>query len=908
LFIFYHIAVTITVFSSCRLFPAETCDVTDVETDIPSSTVVAGTAGDQAPSPSTDILAHAERTSTYIPGSSVVLSSDGKPTWSLSLDSSASVSVRSKLATRSFSPSVSDCYWDAHGHETQKVSVRIRPMSVVEVEAGGRRIVSTTDKIMFPTSPPRGADADLCQGVLAVVNPSAFDADPDVVAAAANAANFPEWAKVFSNFDHCFWAQGAHESADSFSTQLDVFVAVGRDIVSHVCRGMSSTCIAYGPVGSGKSYSMFGPPAALAAAAGVCQRGAARSAATAAGPQAVGLLPRVFSAVVRNILSSGAEANLTLESIAQHSVGGCDTRIVLSFYELHNDKLRDLLTFDSAESSLPVLKPREHPVVGPYVSGLRRVEITSVDQLIKLLHNAQCYRSNKWAGGVFFPVGKAHAVITLELTPMSQGFSDYDPSSASTTPLAAPNRHRQFQSGRYPTPNSGGAVHTSPYKCVKLQMVDLAGSERDTMSQESVSSSGGRAAGKRDSKFIAQSLAALGNVIRGLGKLARAKLGRSDQSLAGLEEAGHNLELGSSSGSLGSSAVAMGRPTPLPFRESLLTWLLKDGLCQGNLGTSATGNCFVSLLAHVSPSSTCYDETMQALAFADSVSLQNAQVAAELRKSTASALKRAAVGPGSLKTKLLLHSRSCSEGSPNRGSGLGSSPQINLLHELISDPQQRLAKMNLKQLSMLNRGSADHLITPPRQQTVDEASDHPVRTPIAASPHATSPGPVPAVGSPDYKELQSRLMELRFELQNTRVDRDSLNVELAEANSRITVLQSKLSDACDYHGGATGRRGLGRAGSFDDLISDADSLAQDEAQDDPVYSPYSALAQATAQGEAAENAQNVLYLRSLIERKDDAIEKLMQELVGEKEESARLEQLTVDQRVEFAQKTKSLQQ
>jgi len=840
--------------------------------------------------------------STSMPGSPVGSSGERSTKWSLCLDWVASAAVRQKLTTHNVSPSAWDCYWDSHDYATQKVSVRIRPMSPLEIDAGARRVVSTTDKIVFPATPPRGANTDLCRGVMAVVNPSSFDADPDVVAAAANAANFPEWAKVFTGFDHCFWAKGAHETAGVHSSQLDVYIAVGKDIVSHVCRGMSSTCIAYGHCGSGKSYSMFGSPTAVAA-----------TARESTSQLAMGLVPRVFSAIVRNVL------NPTPNPTAGY-VGGSDTRITLSFYELHNDKLRDLLTFDSEGVSPPSLKPREHPVVGPYVSGLRKIEISSVDQLMFLLNSGHKYRANKWAGGVYFPVGRAHAVITLELTPTSQDYSSYDPSSAATTPL----------SSACPTCSTGSMV----YKCVKVQMVDLAGPEKEC-SVDNISSSGGRQAGKRDTKFIAQSLAVLGSVIRGLGKLSRVKMGRAAElprssilsdslwgcssvtTSSGSPFSSPSSSLTRSSGALPPPPTGIAAPFQLPFRESLLTWLLKEGLCHTGANSSVSGNCFVSLLAHISPAATAYDETLQTLTFADSVCVQRAEAVAELRKATTASIKKAANEPGGLKSKLSLHSRSSSDVSACR-TGVGSGSRPNLLQELISDPQQRLAKLNMQHQQQLrlvhSTGSDDRgrSTTPIHSDATTGglgATSTPTEKPPTTVPLSPGSSLVPDVGSADYKELQTKLAELNFELQNTKVDRDSLSVELSEANGRIMVLNSRLVEQMGnpYHAVVSSfPPGVGIAASLGDVNSDCDSVVSDEPPEEPIYSPFSSQqVQALAE---AENTQNVLYLRSLIGRKDTDIDKLLQELAAVKQESARLEDLSHAQRVDFKERSDRLQE
>ena len=67
-----------------------------------------------------------------------------------------------------------------------KVAVRVRPFSQFEIESNARRIVS------------------YCGNKMVIVNPAAFDADPDAIALAAATVECKEWAQVFL-FNHVLW-------------------------------------------------------------------------------------------------------------------------------------------------------------------------------------------------------------------------------------------------------------------------------------------------------------------------------------------------------------------------------------------------------------------------------------------------------------------------------------------------------------------------------------------------------------------------------------------------------------------------------------------------------------------------------------------------------------------------------
>ncbi|EAQ85881.1 hypothetical protein CHGG_07134 [Chaetomium globosum CBS 148.51] len=109
-------------------------------------------------------------------------------------------------------------------------------------------------------------------------------------------------------------------------------------------------------------------------------------------------------------------------------------------------------------------------------------------------------------------------------------------------------------------------------KAAKISLVDLAGSERAT-------STGATGARLKEGAEINRSLSTLGRVIAALADLstgAKKKKGAAGQ---------------------------------VPYRDSVLTWLLKDSL---------GGNSMTAMIAAISPADINYDETLSTLRYADS--------------------------------------------------------------------------------------------------------------------------------------------------------------------------------------------------------------------------------------------------------------------------------------------------
>uniref|UniRef100_A0A8C3R198 Kinesin family member 13B n=1 Tax=Cyanoderma ruficeps TaxID=181631 RepID=A0A8C3R198_9PASS len=295
--------------------------------------------------------------------------------------------------------------------------------------------------------------------------------------------------KVFA-YDHCFWSMD-ESVKEKYAGQDVVFKCLGENILQNAFEGYNACIFAYGQTGSGKSYTMMG---------------------TADQP---GLIPR---------LCSGLFERAQKEENEEQSF-----KVEVSYMEIYNEKVRDLLDPKGSRQSLKV---REHSVYGPYVDGLSKLAVASYKDIESLMSEGNKSRTVA-ATNMNEESSRSHAVFKIILT-----HTLYD-----------------VQSG------------TSGEKVGKLSLVDLAGSERATKTG---------AAGDRlkEGSNINKSLTTLGLVISAL----------ADQA------AGKN------------------KNKFVPYRDSVLTWLLKDSL---------GGNSKTAMVATVSPAADNYDETLSTLRYAD---------------------------------------------------------------------------------------------------------------------------------------------------------------------------------------------------------------------------------------------------------------------------------------------------
>ncbi|KAJ2732851.1 hypothetical protein IW152_003507 [Coemansia sp. BCRC 34962] len=283
-------------------------------------------------------------------------------------------------------------------------------------------------------------------------------------------------------FDHSFWTAG-DACSPKYASQEAVFGDIGQAVLKHALAGYHCCVFAYGQTGSGKSYTMMG---------------------TGTDP---GLIPRICQQLFASISAST----------------GLSYHVEVSYLEIYNERVRDLLNPGSSGKSLRV---REHPALGPYVEDLTMAAVSSYEEIFE--HMSQGNKARTVAAtNMNEASSRSHAVFTITLTMRTHAV--------------------------------GVAERVS-----RVRLVDLAGSERANSTQ---------AAGARlkEGAKINQSLGSLGKVISALASQSR----------------NHSTEF-------------------VPYRDSVLTWLLKDSL---------GGNSRTFMIATISPAD--FSETLSTLRYAD---------------------------------------------------------------------------------------------------------------------------------------------------------------------------------------------------------------------------------------------------------------------------------------------------
>lgn len=293
-------------------------------------------------------------------------------------------------------------------------------------------------------------------------------------------------------FDNSFWSHNTNDP--HYAHQEDVYNSLGEEFLDHNFEGYHTCIFAYGQTGSGKSYTMMGTP------------------------DQPGLIPRTCQDLFERIES------------AQNETPNISYSVRVSYFEVYNEHVRDLLVPVVPNQPPYYLKIRESPTEGPYVKDLTDVPVRSIDEIMRYMKMGDSSRTTA-STKMNDTSSRSHAVFTIMLKQIH-----HDMETDETTERSS-----------------------------RIRLVDLAGSER----AKATEATGQRL---REGSNINKSLTTLGRVI---AALADPKSSRSGK-------------------------------TVVPYRDSILTWLLKDSL---------GGNSKTAMIACIAPSD--YEETLSTLRYAD---------------------------------------------------------------------------------------------------------------------------------------------------------------------------------------------------------------------------------------------------------------------------------------------------
>mmetsp|Transcript_30074 Transcript_30074/g.84731 ORF Transcript_30074/g.84731 Transcript_30074/m.84731 type:complete len:830 (-) Transcript_30074:245-2734(-) len=165
------------------------------------------------------------------------------------------------------------------------------------------------------------------------------------------------------------------EVLSSFSTQREVFAATLQPLVQQVLQGYEATAFAYGQTGTGKTYTMEG-----------CTDSEDKR----------GLIPRAAAAVLDALKS---------RCYVKH-------RVTMSYLEIYNEELSDLLAPPQSQARLEIMDRGENR--GVCCVGLSEVPVSSLGDILGLVHTAQ-ERKRVAETRVNSRSSRSHCIFTLKV-------------------------------------------------------------------------------------------------------------------------------------------------------------------------------------------------------------------------------------------------------------------------------------------------------------------------------------------------------------------------------------------------------------------------------------------------------------------------------------------------------------
>ncbi|KAE9614756.1 putative plus-end-directed kinesin ATPase [Lupinus albus] len=194
---------------------------------------------------------------------------------------------------------------------------------------------------------------------------------------------------------------------DSKSNQEDIFQTVGIPLVKNAIAGYNTSVLSYGQSGSGKTYTMWGPPSAMF---------------EEPSPQSQkGIVPRIFQMLFSE-----------LESERQHmsEEKQFNYQCRCSFLEIYNEQIGDLL--DSTQRNLEMKDGFKHAF---NIENLTEEYVTSYDDVTQILIKGLSSRK-VGATSLNSKSSRSHIIFTFVIESWCKGISSSGFSSSKTSRIS----------------------------------------------------------------------------------------------------------------------------------------------------------------------------------------------------------------------------------------------------------------------------------------------------------------------------------------------------------------------------------------------------------------------------------------------------------------------------------------
>ncbi|XP_034537393.1 uncharacterized protein kif16bb isoform X2 [Notolabrus celidotus] len=179
-------------------------------------------------------------------------------------------------------------------------------------------------------------------------------------------------------FTYDFSYDSSDRRSPIFASQEKIYCDLGLDVLKAAFEGFNVCVFAYGQTGSGKSYTMMG------------------------NPEDKGLIPRICEGLFCEMFQRS-----TNDAVSFHTE--------VSYLEIYNERVLDLLQSRSAPTDGGGLKVREHPQDGPYVENLSKHVVNNHSDMECLINLGNASRTTA-STGMNDCSSRSHAIFTISFT------------------------------------------------------------------------------------------------------------------------------------------------------------------------------------------------------------------------------------------------------------------------------------------------------------------------------------------------------------------------------------------------------------------------------------------------------------------------------------------------------------
>jgi hypothetical protein len=288
--------------------------------------------------------------------------------------------------------------------------------------------------------------------------------------------------------------------------------------------------------------------------------------------------------------------------------------VEVSYLEIYNERVRDLFNPDlkqadgrgggggggatSSTNKRASLRVRAHPQKGVYVENLSSLAVSSYEDIERLLVRGSKARTVA-STNMNDASSRSHAVFQLVFRQLQPDDNDNnnngdDDSGARGAGGSSRGTRGGGANGSGSANSSGSREERRKETVSKICLVDLAGSERT----EFIDAAKGRL---RETANINKSLSTLGDVIKALSARSSSSGGSGGGGGGG---GGGGAGGGGVDAAAGASGNKQDAAAFVPYRNSVLTWLLKESL---------GGNSKTVMIAAISPADMHYEQTLSTL-------------------------------------------------------------------------------------------------------------------------------------------------------------------------------------------------------------------------------------------------------------------------------------------------------